>query len=157
LLAKEFQKRYRMIKKNKKTNIVLACLLLVFFGCTKKRIEIIIENSSNISDSINIDVMLDGVVIYKNVSVKRDKEKVRFETLNIDFPENKTDARLNFRMSNTGELTGSIVTKDSIKRKATVHVNFLEVRFSKGFELGTKILSKDSIARREFYSEVIYN
>jgi hypothetical protein len=145
-----------MIERIKNTSIVISCLLLMCFGCKTKHIEIIIENSSDISDSISIDVMLDSAVLYKNISVKKDKEKLKFESVNIDFPENKTDVRLNFRMNNTGELTGSTVIKDSIKQKAIIHVNFLEVRFLKGFELGTRVLDKDSIVRREFYSEIIY-
>jgi predicted transcriptional regulator len=145
-----------IIKNTIKCYVVTFCLLTTFFGCKKKQIEIIIENSSNVTDSLSINVMLENKLIFKNIHVKRDRNKITFEVLRIDFPKGKTTASLNFTLNNTGEMTQSLVSRDSIKQKATVHVNFLEVRFLKGFALGTKVLQKDSIVRREFYSEVIY-
>ncbi len=137
--------------------VFLSLFVLLLIGCKSKtkQIEILVENSSNVNDSINIDLIVNDI-FYKKVPVKRGKETIKYEKIEMDFPKDESVIHLKFKLNSTGELAESIVKKDSIKGKAIVHVNFLEVRFNKGFELGNRVLEKDSIVRREFYSEIMY-
>lgn len=142
------------MKPNKIYNYLLLCVFICL-SCQNKQIKISLENTSKVSDSINIDIELDNKLL-KNVWVKKGKETITYEKLNIDYPSNKTEVQLNFKLKSTGETTGIIVKRDSITQYALVNVNFIEIVFFKGFKLGTRVLDKDSLVKREFYSDVFY-
>ena len=65
--------------------------------------------------------------------------------------------KIDFKVHSTGEQTGCTFTLDSLRKGAIVHANYVEVLFKKGYQYKSDILMRDSIVKKDFYSEIINN
>jgi hypothetical protein len=141
---------------NKVYSCIFFCISL-FVGCNlrDKKINIFLENSSNIRKNISVSILIDNR-FYQKVIIPNDFPQVHYKIFEINFPYDKDSINLEFKLNNTGEIASSTVYKDSINQAPTVHVNLSEMVFLKGFQISSKILTKDSVASRKFYSEVMY-
>lgn len=132
-------------------------ILLIFSGCLTKRINnitVYFENNSDVDSVINIKTFINDR-FYKVVSVKRNITVVRYEKLIIDIPVKTDNVILTFVITNTGDSTNCVLNSEMLRTESSVHVNFNETIFKKGFNYLGQILRRDTIVRHEFYSEII--
>lgn len=138
----------------------LLCLTIILseFSCKhgSDNITILMENNSDISPVIEIVTTVDDS-LYAKHTVKRNEEKVSYTEFTVPKPGKWKVARLKFFVDKGTDTTYCNVIKDSIKKEATVYVNFNEVLFKKGDSYQGNVLGKDTIIKKEFYSEVFYH
>jgi hypothetical protein len=132
-------------------------ILLAVTGCITKstnEVPVYLENNSEADSVINIKTLINGK-FYKGVPVKRNPIADKYEKLMVEWPDTMDSTVLTFIISETGDSTRCILYRDSLHSKTWVHVNFNEAIFKKGSKLYDVILSRDSVVKHEFYSEVI--
>lgn len=118
-------------------------------------ITVLMENNSDMKPIIEIITNVNDTLYAKHV-VKRNKERVSYTEFTITKPVKWDVIKLKFFINGEMDTTLCSVIKDSIKKNTTVHVNFNEVLFKKGDSYKGYVLDKDTIIKKEFYSEVIY-
>ena len=118
-------------------------------------ITVLMENNSDMKPIIEIITNVNDTYYAKHV-VKRNKEKVSYTEFTITKPVKWDVIKLKFFINGEMDTTLCSVIKNSVKKNTTVHVNFNEVLFKKGDSYKGYVLDKDTIIKREFYSEFIY-
>jgi len=118
-------------------------------------ITVLMENNSDMKPSIEIVTNVNDTLYAKHV-VKRNNDKISYTEFTITKPVKLDIIKLKFFINGEMDTTLCSVVKDSIKKNTTVHVNFNEVLFKKGDSYKGYRLVKDTIVKKEFYSEVIY-
>ncbi len=139
-------------------NLFFFCLLaLNQFSCKRgaDNITVLIENNSDIKPVIEIVTMVNDSLFAKQL-IRRNNERVSYTEFTITKPIKGDVLKLKFFIVGEKDTTSCNIIKDSIKKKATVHVNFNEVLFKKGDRYKGFVLDKDTIIKKEFYSEVMY-
>ena len=130
----------------------------MIFGCkTKsKKINFVFENSSEIRNIIYIDLYINEV-FYKKFKVEKQNIDHKFIFDEIKIPSNQDKIKLTFKITETTYISKLNIDKSLFENKdyVTVHVNLKEIIFHEGDYLGVDILSKDSIVKKEFYSEIV--
>lgn len=89
------------------------------------------------------------------MSVKRGTTVVRFEKLMLEIPVERDNVILTFIINKSGDSTSCVLDREMLRAESSVHVNFNETIFKKGFNYLGHILKRDTIIRREFYSEIM--
>lgn len=132
-------------------------ILLIFSGCLTRRINniaVYLENNSDVDSVITIKTFINDR-FHKVVSVKRNTTVVGFEKLMLEIPVETDNVILTFVINKSGDSTSCVLNSERLKAESSVHVNFNETVFKKGFNYLGHILKRDTIIRHEFYSEVI--
>jgi len=132
-------------------------IILSGFSCNNRSdiITVLVENNSDIKPIIEIVTNVNDT-LYARHMVKRNKEKVDYTEFTITKPVKWDVINLKFFINGEMDTTSCSVIRDSIKKNATVHVNLNEVLFKKGDSYKGHALDKDTLIKKEFYSEVIY-
>lgn len=132
-------------------------ILFALAGClTKKtnRIAVYLENNSDVDSVVHVKAFINDK-LYKVVSVKRITTVVKYEKLIVELPVKMDSVILKFVISKTDDSTSCVLNSGMLNAESSVHVNFNEVIFKKGFDYLGHILQNDSVVKRKFYSEVI--
>jgi hypothetical protein len=131
-------------------------VLFILAGCFTKRSEVVVymENNSDLDSVINIKTLINGK-FYKVVPVKRNTIAVKLVPLIVKFPDKMDTVKLTFINSNRGDSSSCVVRREILSPKTWVHVNFNQVVFRKGRRFYDRILERDTLMGREFYSEII--
>lgn len=137
----------------------LLCLATILSELSCKnssdKITVLMENNSDVKPIIEIITNVNDTLYAKHI-VKRNNKKVSYTEFTITKSLKWDVIKLKFFINGEMDTTLCSVIKDSIKKNATVHVNFNEVLFKKGDSYKGYLLDKDTIFKKELYSEVIY-
>jgi hypothetical protein len=138
--------------------VPLFIILIISYGCTKKgTVNIWIENSSDIKDSIYVKTFI-GDSLVDQRQIYRDSIADRIIPFAIHLPKAKNVQYFTFRFVALPENSESstVIRVDSIEAISFLHVNYVETLFKKGYVIFTDTLKADSIIRKDFYSEIVY-
>jgi hypothetical protein len=139
-----------------KNKFLILILFFCFQNCTHKNneIKIYLENSSNVAKTITVTTFINNRKVDER-TVAKDTIADRFRTFNVKLLEtDKNPVEIAFRLGGRTETTSCIINPDSIKN-VTVHVNFVETLFKKGYQYESKVLDTDTIVRKDFYCEIL--
>jgi hypothetical protein len=138
--------------------ILICLLILIVYACTPKAsVNIWIENSSDIKDSIYVKTFLGDSMVDQR-PIYRDSIADRIFPFTIQLPKAKNGKYFTFRFITFPENleTSIIINVDSVEAISFLHVNYVETLFKKGYVIFSDTLKADSIIKKEFYSEIVY-
>ncbi|MCP9749776.1 hypothetical protein [Ferruginibacter sp. HRS2-29] len=132
-------------------------LILVGSSCNNSSgyITVLLENNSDTRPAIEIVTNVSDTLYAKHI-VKRNKEQISYTEFKITQPVKWDEIKLTFFVNGGLDTASCSIVRDSIKKNTTVHVNLNEVLFKKGDSYNGYTLDKDTVVKKQFYSEVIY-
>lgn len=139
-----------------KVQYFISFVIFFIFSCRniEKSINVLIENNSDLNEKIDVAIYVNDSLV-DNRSVNRNSIADSFLPFKIGIENEDKKVVLKFILSEN-EMTSCIVNADSICERTLVHVNYVEKLFKKGYEFNKTVLLKDSIIRKDFYCEIMY-
>lgn len=130
--------------------------LLASCGPSKKTLEVWIENSSDLHDSIEVLTYLDDSLMDKRI-VRRDSIADAYSPFLIDYnmSGNKKEHVLRFAIPDLQKQTSCLISTDSVAKGVWIHVNHVEQVWRKGRQIENEVLERDSVYDNSFYCEII--
>jgi hypothetical protein len=125
-------------------------------GSSKKQIKVFIENASDGRQSIEVGIYLNGSLM-DTKRVDRDTLKISYASLDLNLPGGSKQSVIQFKIPKSGEVAECSIDPDSLSQHSRVRVVLIETVFKKGWRFNTVTLDKDSIVRKDFDCQVIYN
>lgn len=125
-------------------------LFVIGFGCNNRNtVHVYVENGSASQKELPVEVYVDDV-LNRSVNVKKGTSTPRSKHIAILFPELKDSFSLKFRVANTREETECMIYRDSLTEGKWVSVILHETLLRKGWDIGGRVLTKDSIVEHSF-------
>jgi len=75
----------------------------------------------------------------------------------MELADNRKHSVIQFKIPNTNVVTACTIVPDSLTSRSVIRVYLIETLFRKGWQYKNITLDKDSVVRREFTCEVLYN
>jgi hypothetical protein len=138
--------------------MTFSLMTLCIFSCkqTANDVTIAMENNSDIKPCIKIATYVNGN-FYDTTNVCRSKGTVSYKKIIVKNLLHFKNPILKFFILNDIDTSICNIITDSIKNGVTVHINYNEILFKRGDSYYGRILEKDTVVKKEFYSEVMYN
>jgi hypothetical protein len=139
--------------------LLFIIFVLAFINSQSKQsfenISIYFENNSDLEKSIFIDTYINEK-FYRTVSV-RNLDNVYDTSLQIHFDKSKLKyLHFMFIVPSSNDTAKCVISVQEINKINHVHVNLVKAVFQKGFDYAGRVLTKDSVVHKIFYSEVLY-
>ena len=145
-----------MTMKNKNTFLVFLMIIASSCGNGKKTVKVFIENASDARQSIDVAIFLNGTLV-DTKRVDRDTLKITYASFDLNMPDDRKQSTIEFKIPKTGEVAACAIDPDSLTQHSRIRTVLIETVFKKGWLYATGILDRDSIVRKEFDCQVLYN